>query len=132
MNYIQPDWPAPPSIKAYTTLRSAWQGKESLGMSLPLPAEPIWIAQVHSILAVKAIPENNGKEADAVFTNELHRVCVVITADCLPILICDKQGTQVAAIHAGWRGLAAGIIESTLDQMKLSSNDLLVWLGPAI
>ncbi|HLB42205.1 MAG TPA: peptidoglycan editing factor PgeF [Gammaproteobacteria bacterium] len=132
MNYIQANWSAPTNIKAYTTLRSGWRDQQPLATCLLVPAEPIWIKQTHGICVVKAVPENNGREADAVFTNEPHQVCAVTTADCLPLLICHRQGSCVAAIHAGWRGLAAGIIEATLDQLQQSGEDLLVWMGPAI
>ncbi len=135
MKFIQPNWPAPKQIKAYTTVRDGWGGpKEShpLQQLLHLPEEPIWLTQTHSIHVIEATPENREKTADASFTNNKHRVCVVLTADCLPILICNKQATHVAAIHAGWRGLSQGIIEATFDVLKLAADDLLVWLGPAI
>jgi YfiH family protein len=143
--FIQPMWPAPACIKAYTTLRESEIGymqiserspgnidRALLKKSLPLPNEPIWVNQVHSTIAVEAITENDGIKADAVFTTEKNRVCAILTADCLPLLICNRQGTQVAAIHAGWRGLANGVIESTIEAMNLPSEDILVWLGPAI
>jgi YfiH family protein len=142
---LQPNWPAPACIKAYTTLRESQIGylqvpkrspgnidRTLLNTTLQLPNEPIWLNQTHSITAVKAIAENNGRDADAVFTDEINRVCAILTADCLPLLICNKQGTRVAAIHAGWRGLANGVIESTLEALDLPPEDILVWLGPAI
>jgi polyphenol oxidase len=154
MKYIQPNWPAPSHIKAYITLRTGWGGRqphhelnhgndtqshpkyaqESLDLInlLHLPDEPIWITQTHSTTVIEAIPENKEKVADASYTSKPNCVCVVQTADCLPILICNQQGTHVAAIHAGWRGLANGIIESTLQALQQPSHQLLVWLGPAI
>ncbi|TAK77506.1 MAG: peptidoglycan editing factor PgeF [Gammaproteobacteria bacterium] len=124
-NFIQPEWPAPPQIKAYTSLRSGWS-------DLSFPEEPIWVQQTHSTIVIEATPENKEKKADATFTPQANRVCVVVTADCLPVLICNQQATHVAAIHAGWRGLANGIIETTLQAIQQPAEDLLVWLGPAI
>jgi YfiH family protein len=140
MPLLTPDWPAPLQVKAYTTLRGNWgdgypkasQDREKLKTILPLPEDPIWIKQTHSAIVLKALPENKDKEADATFTKEPNRVCVVATADCLPILICNQSGTYVAAIHAGWRGLANGIIANTLKTLAQPPNELLIWLGPAI
>lgn len=128
--YIKPDWPAPLHVKACTTLRDTWQEKNALRSLLKLPADPIWLKQTHGVDVIRAIPENQGKEADASFADEPERVCVVTTADCLPLLICNQEGTMVGAIHAGWRGLSAGVIEATLSQ--LPPDKWLVWLGPAI
>jgi YfiH family protein len=143
MKYVKPHWPAPSHIKACTTLRDVWCPEESgdhdthypktlLKSLLALPSDPIWIKQTHSTIAIEAIPENKDKNADASFTHQAHHICAVLTADCLPLLICNKSGTKVAAIHAGWRGLANGIIETTLAAIKEPADDLLVWLGPAI
>lgn len=154
MKFITPNWPAPKNIKAYTTTRHGWGGRkpnhdinrgnithtdpnsmqenQQLTTLLQLPEEPIWLTQTHSTIALEAAPDNQEKTADASYTQKTNRICVVQTADCLPLLICNKQGTAVAAIHAGWRGLAGGIIENTLDAMQQPTQDLLVWLGPAI
>lgn len=142
MDFIQPDWPAPSHVKACTTLRSIWghqdtnlkeySARQQLKTLLNLPSEPVWINQIHGALAIEAQPQNMDKDADATYTSNVNHICIVTTADCLPILICNKQGTHVAAIHAGWRGLASGIIEATVKAMQLPSDDLLVWLGPAI
>lgn len=141
MNFLTPNWPAPARIKAYTTLRSAWgnsanvkssDSEHTLQTLLQLPEKPFWINQTHSAIAIEAIEGNQHQTADASFTSAIHRVCIVLTADCLPILICNQQGTQVAAIHAGWRGLASGIIETTLQSLSDSGENLLAWLGPAI
>src|SRR5579862_5443121 len=97
-NVITPDWPAPHTIQAYTTLRtidipgrnrSEWQKITSL---LSLPTEPIWVEQTHSDIALPAIPENREQKADATFTEQLNHICLVFTADCLPILICQQDG----------------------------------------
>lgn len=143
MNYIIPDWPAPENIKAYTTTRHGWSSRQSqhekmdkesqsLKQLLNLPREPTWLTQTHSAVVIEALPENTEEMADGTFAQQPGQVCVVITADCLPILICDKQGTYVAALHAGWRGLSNGIIEAALEKTTCSPQDLLVWLGPAI
>jgi len=147
--WITPDWPAPASIHACTTLKTAWgtpghsvknrESTEKLKALLELPSNPAWLYQTHGNIAIEADPDKADQEADASYTSKLKTVSLVLTADCLPVLICSKAGTQVAAIHAGWRGLASGIIESTLAGMArqaknqaFSPGDLLVWLGPAI
>lgn len=156
MNFIlKPDWPAPINIRAYTTLRTGGisappyntfnlaghvgddekyvqANRELLKNKLNLPDEPIWLEQTHSTIVLPAIPANRNQKADATFSNQTGQVCVVMTADCLPILLCQRDGSCVAAIHAGWRGLADGIIEKTLQAMNPSSVDILAWLGPAI
>jgi YfiH family protein len=142
MNLIRPDWPAPKNIHALTTTRHTWGSlttssqeaseRSKLVTTLGLPSEPLWLKQTHSIIALPATETINDQEADASFTQQPGKICMVLTADCLPVLICNRQGTQVAAIHAGWRGLAAGVIESTVKAMQLVTTDALVWLGPAI
>lgn len=139
--YIQPNWSAPPHIKAYSTLRSSGVSTtainnridfDKLAELLTLPSKPINIHQTHSIIAVPALPENQNKEADAVFSVQANQVCLVTTADCLPVLLTNRQGTVVAAIHAGWRGLAAGIIPHTIKTLNFPHEEMLAWLGPAI
>jgi len=150
--FIQPNWPAPNHVKAYTTLRECdsylpFEGdtyveeshKEKIKKNrtllknlLQFPEEPIWLQQTHSATVIKASPSHRQFNADASFADEKNQVCVVHTADCLPILLCDKKGTQVAAIHGGWRGLAKGIIQNTVQTLNVPSDELLVWLGPAI
>lgn len=132
MTCIQPNWPAPTTVKAYTTLRDTWHEKHALISLLQLPTEPVWLHQIHSNRVIPAIPEHKEHDADASFTDQAKHICIVTTADCLPLLMCNKQGSMVAAIHAGWRGLSAGIIEATLDQLQQRGEDMLVWLGPAI
>jgi YfiH family protein len=90
------------------------------------------LEQVHGIQVVDAANSPSSPEADASFSFEKNIICSVMTADCLPVLICNRQGTKVAAAHAGWRGLQAGVIEATIDALQVSGNELLVWLGPAI
>ncbi|HVE43938.1 MAG TPA: peptidoglycan editing factor PgeF [Gammaproteobacteria bacterium] len=129
-NVILPSWHAPKQIKAYTTLRT--KTREDILRSLSLPSTPIQLTQKHTAIVIEADLAHSNPIADATFTSNLQQVCAVETADCLPVLLCDKQGTEVAAIHAGWRGLSAGIIESTLQAMRCSATDIMAWLGPAI
>ena len=152
-DFQQPDWPAPARVKSLQTLRSGgvsvapWAsfnlgdhvGDNPLHVSANrdaltacLPSAPCWLQQVHGTLAVNA--ENTPKTAvaDAAFTRQAGRVCAVMTADCLPVLFCDRAGSIVAAAHAGWRGLLGGVLESTLAAMAIAPEHVLAWLGPAI
>ena len=97
-----------------------------------LPSEPKWLRQVHGTTALDAAEIDGEPTADAAFTRAPRVVCTVQIADCLPILLCDLAGTAVAAVHAGWRGLAAGVIERTVAAMPCPASALLAWLGPAI
>lgn len=182
-NWITPTWPAPKNVQALTTLRQGGVSQKPFdGLNLAahvgdelqhvlanrnllkeqanLPAEPLWLTQVHGtrvldvsdlnsktppayhlrpfplISATAFHPKESefelGPEADASVSFDHDKVCAVLTADCLPILICDEMGTRVAAIHAGWRGLAAGIIEATVQKLNENPHKLLAWFGPAI
>ncbi len=127
--YLIPNWPAPSNVFALTTLR------ETNLENLSLPNHPAWIKQVHGTTVVNAASVYNTitpTEADAAVAFKANIVCAIRTADCLPLLICDQAGTQIAAIHAGWRGLAAGIIAKTCQQLTAPLSQCLVWLGPAI
>jgi YfiH family protein len=97
---------------------------------LNLPADPVWLEQTHSNCVINAGQITTLQPADASYTDAAGVVCAVLTADCLPLLICSTDGEQIAAIHAGWRGLLAGIIRNSVA--ALSTVDVLVWLGPAI
>lgn len=156
-NYIIPDWPAPKNILAYTTTRSGGvsnppydsfnfslitgdnpndvlQNRKILATELNLSQEPFWLKQEHTNIAI-CIEKNNlplPLIADASFTRDPNNICAVMTADCVPILVCDKSGTTVAAIHAGWKGIAKGIIQNTIRDMSIDPSQLLAWLGPAI
>lgn len=135
-NLIVPDWPASSNVHAFTTTRGignlAEQQRDELLQSLNLPSKPIWLKQVHGNVAVEANLSNFASEADASFCHTANTVCVVLTADCLPILLTNDAGTEIAAIHAGWRGLSSGVIESTVNQLQSPTNQLMAWLGPAI
>lgn len=130
---IQPDWPAPPRVRALVTTRAEGDlSKETYRNRLRahLPAEPRWLRQVHGTTVV-CHPEGTS-EADAAFTRESNTVCAVMAADCMPVLLADQAGTVVGAAHAGWRGLCAGVIEATVAAMAVPGKELLAWLGPAI
>src|SRR6476469_8767517 len=140
--WITPDWSAPPNIRALTTCRQGGvsaapydsfnlaahvdenpvaveQNRALLKAQAALPENPRWLNQVHGIHVVDGAgvnPDRPLPEADASYTTTAGVVCGVLTADCLPILLCDKAGSWVAAIHAGWRGLSLGIIDATLHQ----------------
>ena len=97
-----------------------------------LPGDPVWLNQIHSSVAVQADIMSNVPDADASFTREWGTVCAILTADCLPVLFCARDGSVVAAAHAGWRGLAAGVLEATLATMRVPPGDVMAWLGAAI
>lgn len=156
-DWIIPNWPAPAHVKSLFTTRSGGvsHGENGIYASLNLgahvndnpidvernrvllrahlPAEPKWLKQVHGAVpvwiehATAAIPEG-----DAVYSRKSGVVCAIMVADCLPVFLCDAAGTVVAIAHAGWRGLAGGIIERTIEAMQVERNNLLAWLGPAI
>ncbi len=155
LSLIYPDWPAPDTVKAVSTTRQGGFSKppfESLNLGLhvgdsankveknrnylietaQLPAHPRWLNQVHGTTVSTANTWQNGDEADAIISTVANQVCTIMTADCLPILLCNQQGDTVAAIHAGWRSLADGIIEKTLLQFNHAPQEIMVWLGPAI
>ena len=157
LEVITPDWPAPANVHAYSTTRLhgmsegvfsglnlalhvgdepevVEQNRQHLRSSLKLPADPYWLNQVHQASAVNIAEQTSGitPDADASFSLDNNQVCVVMTADCLPVLICNRAGNKVAAAHAGWRGLAEGILESTISALDETADQLLVWLGPAI
>lgn len=153
--WLVPDWPAPARVHAFVTTRAGGVSEgEHAGMNLGassgdvpqrvdanraivrahLPADPLYLAQVHGT-QVFDLDEPRGPDrprADAAVTSAPGQVAVVLTADCLPVLFTNRAGTRVAAAHAGWRGLAAGVLESTLDAMKSNPADVLAWMGPAI
>jgi len=155
MHWLIPDWPAPANVRAALTTRNggvsqgpyrSWnlgthvgddpaavaRNREMLQRRLDLPAQPHWLSQVHGCLVAEAETAAPGIEADAVCARRPGQVCAVLTADCLPLLICDRKGERVCAVHAGWRGLAAGVIEAAVARLGRPGPELLVWLGPAI
>ncbi|MCU7798936.1 MAG: peptidoglycan editing factor PgeF [gamma proteobacterium symbiont of Lucinoma myriamae] len=154
---IIPDWDAPENIKSLVTTRQGGCSKapfDSFNLAehvddilqdvkknrqqlmTRLPTEPIWLNQVHSNKVVDASQSEIGIDADGSYTTKADCVAIVMTADCLPVLMCNQQGTVVAAVHAGWRGLVNGILEQAVDKVlsagQCQPEDLLIWLGPAI
>ena len=151
--FILPDWPAPRRVRVLSTTRvggvsaAPWNNfnlgdhvgdtpasvranRRLLRDAGGLPAEPQWLEQVHGCQV--STPTSPRSRADASFSNRAGEVCAVLTADCLPVLFCNESGTAVAAAHAGWRGLANGVLERTLACFEDSPSSLLAWLGPAI
>lgn len=152
-DFIFPDWSAPRGVRALSTTRVGgvsappWHsfnlgdhvGDDPRAVAAnrallrrELPAEPVWLTQVHGTRCLDAARAKPGIEADASFTRQRGVVCAVLTADCLPVLLCDERAMVVAVAHAGWRGLAAGVIEATVGAMREPGASLMAWLGPAI
>lgn len=152
---LVPDWPAPGHVKALITTRQGGVSRppyESLNLAqhvgddpvavvrnraqlretCGLPEEPFWLHQVHGCRVADSASERPGCEADAVLSRQPGRICAVLTADCLPVLMTDRDGRAVCAVHAGWRGLASGVVESAVSHLPSPPEGLLVWLGPAI
>lgn len=153
--WLAADWPAPPNIHAGTTTRSggvsagAWaslnlgdhvgddhaavvENRRRLVSGLVLPSEPVWLNQIHGTTVVSAVSCGVAPEADASVAQESDVVCAVLTADCLPVLFCNRSGTEVAVAHAGWRGLVGGVLAETIATMQTPVTELLAWLGPGI
>lgn len=138
--FIVPDWPAPPRVRAAVTTR-AWSGdwrapdqRHRLADELGLPAEPRWLRQVHGTRVVDDgdwTAASDEPEADAAITRRHGVVLAIRTADCLPILLAADDATGIAAIHAGWRGLAAGVVEATAARLDTAAEKTLAWIGPA-
>ncbi|MGB0360694.1 MAG: peptidoglycan editing factor PgeF [Endozoicomonas sp.] len=155
--YLSVDWPAPSQIKAFVTTRQGdsfdpddgfssfnlgmYSGqaedvirgnRKQLQEDLQLTVSPLWMKQVHGIDVADTAISPQEIEADASVSMEVAKASAVLTADCLPVLFTDTKGSVVAAAHAGWKGLATGVIESTVSAMKVSSSTIMAWLGPAI
>jgi len=154
---LRPDWPAPKGVHAASTLRmggisqapfaalnlgshvgddlhAVEENRRRLQQQLLLPQPPQWLNQVHGTQVIK-VPESviqAAPDADAIWSDGANRVCAVLTADCLPLLYCSNDGRYIAAAHAGWRGLAAGIVEQTFERLPVKAEQVMVWLGPAI
>lgn len=153
LDFIIPNWPAPANVRALQTTRLGGVSNspyDSLNFGLHvndnpihvaknrqllsefIPSEPVWLNQVHGIQVIDAANTGCLPDADASFTTQKNVVCVTMTADCLPVLLCDRAGTVVAAVHAGWRSLCDGVIEATVNKMSANPKDIMAWLGPAI
>ncbi|WP_077295865.1 purine nucleoside phosphorylase YfiH [Yersinia proxima] len=153
---ILPDWPMPATVKACSTTRhggisefpydslnlgthvgdivaSVVANRQSLVEQAGLPQMPVWLEQVHGTRVLHLDGKTlSDVQADAVYSRVAGQVCAVMTADCLPVLFCSSAGDEVAAAHAGWRGLCAGVLEQTLAQFNAGSSSIIAWLGPAI
>jgi len=147
LDWIVPDWPAPQNVHALSTTRNGRGGGEfDLSSRRPdaedawielgrwLPAAPVRLAQVHGtiICNVDALGGQSSPQADGAVTRRVDTVCAIRSADCLPVLFTNRDGNVAAAAHAGWRGLAAGVLEAAIAALRVEPADVLVWLGPAI
>ena len=154
---LQAAWTPPPGVNALTTLRRPFgvseppfdsfnlgdrcgddpdrvaSNRNALGRGLGLRALPRWLRQVHGVDVVRCLklPDPRSREADAAVTSEPGVVLAVLTADCLPVVLSARDGSEIAVAHAGWRGLAGGVLESTIHSMQTQASDLVAWLGPA-
>lgn len=156
MNVIQPCWQVPANIRAFSTLRTGGvsqppyaslnlgahvgddqnavkKNRTLLVEQLQLPQIPVFLNQIHSTTVLRLpMQAHSTLDADAVYSNQANQVCLVMTADCLPVLLTTQQGNEVAAVHAGWRSLCDGILERTVAQFQANADQLIAWLGPAI
>jgi hypothetical protein len=156
--WIFPEWPAPPRVHAAVTTRqgpgvshapferfnlglhsgdaveAVEANRSALQQTLRLPATPRWLRQVHGagVAELGPLPSDDAPQADAAVSHLQGTVLAILTADCLPVLFCSVDGSEIAAAHAGWRGLAAGVLEATLTQLRSPRDQLLAWLGPCI
>ena len=154
-DYLQPQWPAPANVRSAITLRSGGfsggayasnnlathvgddsasvtRNRQRLREQLQLPSDPCWLDQVHGTDVIRAGDGLAGSRADGSYSQQSAIVCAVLTADCLPVLLCNLAGDQVAAVHAGWRGLASGILSTAIASFDSPAEQILVFLGPAI
>jgi len=150
---ILPEWPAPPRVNSLMTTRSggvsegpyssfnlgdhvgddpAAVAENRARLRAYAPEEPCWLKQVHGAVVVEADKVSGVPEADAAMTRKPGTACAVLTADCLPVLFCDRQGSVVAAAHAGWRGLAGGVLEVAVAAMAVPASEVMAWMGAAI
>jgi hypothetical protein len=155
VRWIAADWPAPAGVVAGTTLRQGGVSRDryaSLNLAAHvgddessvgtnrrrfmaacgLPAEPKWLRQVHGTNAVRSEDFDGSEAADAIVAKTPGQVCAILTADCLPVVIAAEDGKEIAAAHAGWRGLCDGILESTIMALETPPPGLIAWFGPAI
>lgn len=157
-DWIWPEWPAPEHVRVCTTTRKGGvslppcdsfnlashvqddphaveENRQRLSTWLALPAAPLWLNQVHGTGICNAAHGVPGADADGAFLQLRDRaaaVCAVLTADCLPVVFTDLRGEQLAVVHAGWRGLAAGVMEAALEKFAAPADEIMAWLGPAI
>ncbi len=155
MQNLIANWPAPNNICGLTTTRlggvslneyatnnlglhvndnyaDVILNRANLRKNLQLPGEPFWLEQTHTNVCTVVHDENASRHADAAISQNRKIPLVILTADCVPIILCNKQGTEIAAIHAGWKGLVSGIIENTVSNFSTNCEDYLAWIGPSI
>ena len=155
LSWLQIDWPAPPGVRVLSSFRSGGasappydslnlgdhvgddpravaENRRQLQLAAGLPAEPVWLEQVHGVNVADLDSHGPYGPADAALTRRFGRVCAILTADCLPVVIASESGETIAAAHAGWRGLKDGVIGATVQAMGVAPQRLIVWLGPAI
>ncbi len=155
LDLITPDWPAPPTVRAVFTTRSGGvsappydslnlgagigdssqavtENRRRLHEALQLPAEPVWLEQVHGTRVVNLDQDEGNLRADAVVARSEGAVCAIRVADCMPVLFASRDGAVIGAAHAGWRGLSGGVLESTVAAMGVAPSTLMAWMGPAI
>ena len=162
VSYLQPNWSAPAHVKAFSTTRQGGLSgsvygsfnigahvgdsercvnlnRQKLCDDLGLPSDPVWLSQIHGTEVINldaltdgAADRSTAFNADGTYSSRKSTVCVVMTADCLPLLLTDREGTQVAAVHVGWRGLAKGIIENAVAQFTCTASNVIAWAGPCI
>jgi YfiH family protein len=155
LGWLNIDWPAPPGVRVLSSFRGGGasaapyaslnlgdrvgdhpqavaDNRQALIAAAGLPAEPVWLEQVHGVHVADLDEPGPYGPADAAVTRRAKRVCAILTADCLPVVFATESGDTIAAAHAGWRGLSAGVIEATVQAIGASPQHLIVWLGPAI
>ena len=155
IEWLEPEWPVGRHVRVVSTLRAGGasdgpyaslnlaahvgddagrvrENRDRLREAVELPSEPLWLEQVHGCEVVEVAGQGGLPRADAAIATSRGRVCAVMTADCLPVVLVDRAGTRVATAHAGWRGLAGGVVEATVAALGGDPADLVAWLGPAI
>lgn len=155
LGWLNIDWPAPPGVRVLSSFRGGGasaapyaslnlgdhvgdnpeavaDNRRALIAAAGLPAEPVWLEQVHGVNVADLDAPGPYGPADAAVTRQAKRVCAILTADCLPVVLATESGDRIAAAHAGWRGLSAGVIEATVQAIGASPQRLIAWLGPAI
>jgi YfiH family protein len=155
IEWLSPEWGVPPTVRAVCTLRSGGvsaapfaslnlatgvgdepaavaENRRRLRAALALPAEPLWLQQSHGVTVVAADAEAAPGPADAAVTSQDDRVLAIMVADCMPVLFASDDGAVIGAAHAGWRGLASGVLEATVEAMGVDPRRVHAWLGPAI
>lgn len=154
--YLIADWPAPGRVKALVTMagdvadvdlqyghfniadhvgdneQEVEKNRQILQAGLKLRKPMQWLRQVHGCDVYDASADGHKPQADAIYTDEPGLACAVMTADCLPVFFCDQAGSEIAVAHAGWRGLADGVLEATVSRFNAAPSQIMVWLGPAI